>query len=265
MKINEVVCIYELKKLEIREGRQQLNEFVFLAALPWLIGAGLSAYDYYNLREKNQGKNNPADWDKASQLELGAGVAGTAAGGVLGRYLGKGIGWAAGKVARGASGAVKGAGKAAKTAKALKKVAAKNRSTDTAAAGRRVKGGQFAKGSNVKGTMATKVGAAAGAGARAGLGKGLGKAAPWKTAGKRLGALGATAGVIAGREAGKELGSLAGLYGRDDKDGKDGKAKSDWWTSQQAKHKTGTRQATSSIPKPIPKPEFAHKYPELTK
>ena len=53
MKINEVICMHELKKLEIREDRQQLNEFVFLAAVPWLIGAGMSAYDYFKLKDQN--------------------------------------------------------------------------------------------------------------------------------------------------------------------------------------------------------------------
>jgi hypothetical protein len=264
--------MHELKKLElIREEKQQLNEVVFLAALPWLIGAGMNAYDYYKLREKNKGESLPWKWDKASQLELGAGAAGTVAGGVLGRYLGKGIGWAMGKGLGAAKGAGKGAAAAVKAGKQAKKAAEKIKKTpDTAAprslakgqTARRTKGGQFTKGSNVP--VAPKVGAAIGTGAKAGVSGAL----KFGKAGKRLGRIGAAAGVVGGSIAGKKLGALAGLYGQtSDGDGKgaSGEKKSDWWTSQQRKHKTGTRDATSSIPKPIPKPEFAHKYPKLAK
>jgi len=210
--------MHELKKLEIREDKQQLNEFVFLAALPWLVGAGMSAYDYYKLRGKNQGKPNPADWDTESQLELGAGLAGTVAGGVLGRYLGKGVGWLAGK----GWGAVKGTGTGAaagvKAVRQAKKAAEKIKKTpDTVKGGRRTPGGQFKKGSNVK--VTPRITAAIGAGARAGMRA----AAP--IAGKSLARLGMTAGFIKGREAGKELGSQAGWYSGDSKDDKDSSAK----------------------------------------
>ena len=262
MKIIEVVYMHELKKRGlILEDNQQLNEWFWM--IPTLVGAGMTAYDYYNMAEK-EGTYDVRDWSSDSQLELGAGVAGTAAGGILGRYLGKGIGWAAGKGMGAVKGAGKGAAAAAKAGKQAKKAAEKIKKTpDTAAGGRRTPTGKFKQGSNVP--VAPKIGAAIGMGAKAGARGAL----KFGKAGKRLGHLGTAAGMVGGNIAGKKLGALAGLYG-DDKDkgkgkGANGKAKSDWWTSQQAKHKTGTRSATSSIPDPIAKPEFAKKYPKLAK
>ena len=215
--------MHELKKLEIREDRQQLNEFVFLAAVPWLVGAGMSAYDYFKLKDQNQGKSNPMDWDKSSQAEFGAGLAGTlaggAVGGILGKLAGKIVGPLAGLVAKGST---KAAGAAVKAAsKATAKRAAKKATTkigaNIAKTGRQV-------GAPKTGIMATPKPTAALAKLKAAGGKlkvaGQAAGPAMKTGykvGKELGKVGGrVAGAIAGRGIGQSAGRdiAAGGYGK---------------------------------------------------